>query len=169
MRQIRPVHPGVAFLLLGALLVPASVSAQFTAEQFTSLRPRNIGPAGMSGRGTSAAVDRHDVTRIFVGGAAGGVWRSLDAGITWKPVFDAMPVQSIGDISVSEANPDLIWVGTGEDNLRQSVSFGRGVFKSLDGGNSWAFSGLQNAERVSKVIPNPRDPQVAYAGAMGRL
>jgi photosystem II stability/assembly factor-like uncharacterized protein len=162
---------GTISVLVAALAVscPAALQAQWTPDLFRALRPRNIGPAGMSGRGTSADVDPGDKNRIFVGGAAGGVWRSTDGGVTWKPVFDAMPVQSVGDIGISRANTDLVWVGTGEDNLRQSVSFGRGVFKSIDGGDTWAFSGLPNAERVSKVIPHPSDPQIAYAGGMGRL
>lgn len=106
---------------------------------------------------------------LLLGGASGGLFRSDNGGIVWKPVFDDQPVLSMGDVAVSRANPDLVWVGTGEDNLRQSVSIGRGVFRSLDGGDTWTNVGLQGSERISKVVPHPTDPNVLYVGALGTL
>src|SRR5688500_9294675 len=96
----------------------------------------------MSGRTTSIAVDPTNHDRIFVGAASGGVWLAEDGGVVWKPIFDDQPVQAIGHVSVSKADPDLVWVGTGEDHPRQSVSIGNGVYRSLDGGRSWTHMGL---------------------------
>ncbi len=158
--------------LLGAILLlflPGTVRGQEDGSVFRSMAARSIGPAGMSGRIAAIDVDPSDHSRIFVGAAAGGVWRSVNGGTTWTPVFDDQFVQSIGDVRVSRANPDLVWVGTGEGNPRQSVGIGRGVFKSTDGGNTWVHVGLAASERISRVIPHPTDPDVAYVGAMGPL
>lgn len=167
LRRTLPIAPALLGLALAA--PPAPLASQPTPEAFRALEARNIGPAGMSGRITSIAVDPSDPTRIFIGGASGGVWRSENAGLTWQPVFDDQPLLSIGRVSVSPANPDLVWVGTGEGNPRQSVSVGNGVYKSMDGGDTWTHVGLEASEHVHRILPHPTDPDVAYVGAMGPL
>lgn len=158
-----------ALLLMALPSVPAASSAQVAPEQLSALAARNIGPAGMSGRVAAIDVDLTNRNRIFVGAAAGGVWRSDDGGVTWGPIFDDQPVQSIGDVVVSRANPDHIWVGTGEGNPRQSVSIGNGVYKSVDGGDTWEHMGLEGTERIHRVLPHPTDQDIVYVGSMGPL
>jgi len=161
-------------LLLPVLAVPAPALAQAGggqtgADLFRSMPARLIGPAGMSGRIASVDVDPTDRSRIIVGTAAGGVWRSLDGGVTWHPIFDDQDHLSIGDARISPANPDHIWVGTGEGNPRQSVGIGNGVYLSQDRGESWTHLGLEGSERIHRVIPHPTDPDVAYVASMGPL
>jgi len=158
--------PLVLSLALSPAL-PGSGAAQDSADLFAAMRGRSIGPAGMSGRVAAVDVDPSDRSRIFVGAATGGVWRSLDGGITWDPVFDDQPVLGIGAVAVSPANPDLIWVGTGEGNPRNSAGVGYGIFKSIDGGESWTHLGLEASERIHRVVPHPTDPDVAYVAALG--
>ena len=164
---VRTFLGAVVFTFLAGIGLPSQ--AQQRPDAFRSLQARNIGPAGMSGRVTSIDVDLSDRNRIFVGSASGGVWRSVDGGVTWAPVFDSQPVMSIGDVMVSPANPDLVWVGTGEGNPRQSVSVGHGVFRSTDGGDTWVNVGLEGSERISRVLAHPTNPDIAYVGAMGPL
>jgi hypothetical protein len=116
------------------------------------MKARNIGPAGMSGRVSAVDVDLSDEIIIFVGAATGGVWRSLDGGTRWDPVFDDQDVLGIGSVAVFQANPDVVWVGTGEGNPRNSAGVGAGIFKSLDGGNTWKLMGLRQSERYAGVL-----------------
>jgi photosystem II stability/assembly factor-like uncharacterized protein len=106
---------------------------------------------------------------IVIGAATGGVWISENGGLTWTPVFDEQPVASIGSIAINQDNPDMIWVGTGEGNVRNSTSIGGGMFKSIDGGRSWERAGLENSERINRIALHPSDPDIAYAAALGTL
>lgn len=166
-RRALPAAAALALLLASAPAAP--LAGQRVEDLFPAMAARNIGPAGMSGRIASVGVDPTDRTRIFIGAAAGGVWRSENGGHTWEPVFDEQPYLSIGRVSVSPANPDLVWVGTGEGNPRQSVSVGNGVYKSMDGGETWRHMGLERSEHIHRILPHPTDPDVAYVGAMGPL
>ncbi len=132
------------------------------------MQARSIGPAGMSGRvaDIDAVIANPDI--IYVGTASGGVWKSENAGITWKPIFDRQPVASIGAVRVFQANPDIVWVGTGEANPRNSVSVGKGVYKSLDGGKTWQYLGLGETERIARIVLHPTDPDIAYVAALGK-
>jgi photosystem II stability/assembly factor-like uncharacterized protein len=136
-------------------------------EDLEPMRARSIGPAGMSGRVAAVDVSPSDRNVIFVGAATGGVWRSLDGGLDWSPVFDDQPVQGIGAVAVSPANSDVIWVGTGEGNPRNSAGVGNGVYRSVDGGKTWTHLGLERSERIHRIIPHPDDPDVAFVAAMG--
>ncbi|MBC7349289.1 MAG: hypothetical protein H5U05_04880 [Candidatus Aminicenantes bacterium] len=153
----------VILLLIG--LVP--LQAQNMAELLSGLKPRNIGPANMSGRIGAIEAVASDPRVIYVGGAAGGVWKSVDGGLTWKPIFDNQPVASIGAIAVYQKNPNIVWVGTGEAAPRNSVSVGRGVYRSLDGGQTWQFLGLEKTEKIADIIIHPDNPEIVLVGALG--
>ncbi|MDH7513180.1 MAG: hypothetical protein QHH14_09570 [Clostridiales bacterium] len=141
--------------------------ATIDAAIFKNLSWRNIGPAIMVGRVADIEGVPGNPNVVFVGTASGGVWKTEDAGVTWKPIFDDQPIASIGDIALEPGNPDVIYVGTGESNTRNSVSFGNGVYKSTDGGATWTYLGLADTERISRIVINPRNPQVVYVGALG--
>lgn len=136
-------------------------------ERFSSMEARSVGPAGMSGRVAAVGCVESNPKIIYVGGATSGVWKSVDKGFTWEPIFDDQPVSGIGSIAVFQNNPSIVWVGTGEGNPRNSAGVGNGIFKSMDGGKTWTHMGLKKTERIHRVVLHPEDPDIAYAAAMG--
>ncbi len=145
--------------------------AAFDAGVISGLNARNIGSATMSGRiaALAAMPEKDGKLTLYVGAASGGVWKSSDGGTTFKPVFDKQPVQSIGDIQIDPSHHDTIWVGTGESWTRNSVSIGNGIYKSTDGGESWTHMGLNNSERIAKIMVDPQDGNTVYACVPGKL
>jgi len=136
---------------------------------FGAMRARHIGPALMSGRITDLAGHPANPKVVYAGAAGGGVWQSVDGGVTFKPIFDGHP-QSIGAIAVDPQNPDnVIWVGTGECWVRNSVSVGNGIYKSTDGGKNWQHLGLEKSERISSIQVNPQNSSEVYVGVLGAL
>ncbi len=137
----------------------------------SGLGARNIGAAVMSGRISALAArqEQDGKVTIYVGAASGGVWKSLDGGTTFKPVFDQQPVQSIGAIALDPSDPNTLWVGTGESWVRNSVSIGNGVYRSTDAGESWDYLGLPESERVNRIIVHPTDGNTAYVCVPGKL
>jgi photosystem II stability/assembly factor-like uncharacterized protein len=136
---------------------------------FSGLRLRSIGPAFISGRIVDLAVHPKDRKTWYVGVAAGGVWKTTNAGTTWQPVFDNQSTYSIGVVVIDEKNPNTIWVGTGENNAQRAVSYGDGVYKSVDGGRSWQNVGLRESEHIGKIVIDPRNSDVVYVAAQGPL
>ena len=130
---------------------------------------RSIGPASMGGRIDDIEAFEGDASIIYVGYAVGGVWKSVNAGTTWTPVFDEQEVASIGDIAIHPKNPDIVYVGTGESNNRQTSSFGAGLYKTTDGGKSWAYLGLRETQSISRIVIDPRNPETVYLAANGHL
>jgi photosystem II stability/assembly factor-like uncharacterized protein len=155
------------------LLIPALLAAQeikFDSDSISGLGARNIGSAQMSGRVTSlAGVRENGRLSVYVGSASGGVWKSVNDGTTFKPVFDKQPVQSIGAIAIDPSSPKTIWVGTGEAWTRNSTSVGDGIYKSTDGGDNWTHMGLDESERIAKILVDPKDGNTVYACAPGKL
>ena len=140
------------------------------SNTISGLGARNIGSAAMSGRIAALdAVHEGDRLTIYVGAASGGVWKSLNGGTTFKPVFDKQNVQSIGAVTIDPTNPKVIWVGTGESWTRNSVSVGDGIYKSTDGGENWTHMGLSESERIVKIIVDPTAPNTVYACVPGKL
>ncbi len=155
-----------SFLILAILTI--SISAQeFKTEYLEGIKPRSIGPAGMSGRVTSIDVVISAPDIIYVGTASGGLWRSTSGGAEWEPIFDDQPAASIGAVAVDQNIPDIIWAGTGEGNPRNSQTMGRGIFKSLDGGKHWKLMGLENTRTIHRIIIDPRNSDVVYAASLG--
>jgi len=153
-----------AILLL--LLCQAGI-AQTDPDLFSGLRTRSIGPANMSGRIGAIDAVASDPNIIYVGAATGGLWKSVDRGLTWNPIMDDQPVSSIGAIAINQSNPSIVWVGTGEAAPRNSVGVGRGVYITLDAGKTWKFLGLEKTEKISKILLDPNNLNVAYIGALG--
>ncbi len=136
---------------------------------FSGLRFRSIGPAVTSGRVNAFAVDPNDRTKYFVAVASGGVWKTVNGGTTWTPVFDNEGSFSIGAIALDPKNTSTVWVGTGEHNSQRSVAYGDGVYRSDDGGKSWRNMGLKTSEHIGKIAVDPRDGNVVFVAAQGPL
>lgn len=170
-------------LLIRALLIAAlSVSSlAFAADDAEKPKPglneaslkglewRSIGPAFMSGRIADIAVNPNDRSQWFVGVGSGGVWKTDNRGTTWTPVFDAQSSYSIGCVSIDPNNTEVIWVGTGENVSGRHVGFGDGVYKSVDGGETWTNMGLKNSQHIGNIVVDPRDSNVVYVAAQGPL
>ena len=163
----------VVVLVAGMLLFATASNAQeakVDSDSISGLGARNIGSATMSGRVSAvAAVKENGRLTIYIGAASGGVWKSVNGGTTYKPMFDKQPVQSIGAIAIDPQAPKTIWVGTGESWTRNSVSIGDGIYKSTDDGENWTNLGLKNSERISKIIVDPKDSNTVYACVPGKL
>jgi photosystem II stability/assembly factor-like uncharacterized protein len=146
------------------------VDVKVDSETISGLGARNIGSASMSGRVAALdAVQEGQRLTVYIGSASGGVWKSVNGGTTFKPVFDKHPVQSIGAVTIDPKNPKVIWVGTGESWTRNSVSIGDGVYKSTDGGENWTNVGLKETERIAKILVDPSDSNTVYVCAPGKL
>ncbi|UCF20963.1 MAG: hypothetical protein JSU87_06090, partial [Gemmatimonadota bacterium] len=164
----RVVTTGVVILLAATFAAP--LQAQIDADLLAGMRARSIGPAGMSGRVADIEAVESNPNIVYIGAATGGIWKSLNGGLTWEPIFDDQPIHAIGSIEVFQASPDIVWVGTGEGNPRNSVSgTGWGVFKSMDAGRTWEHLGLEATERIHRIALHPTNPEVAYVGAMGSM
>ena len=152
--------------------LPASAQApyRYDAATVSGLPARNIGSATMSGRIAALdAVEENGRITVFVGAASGGVWKSVNGGTTYKPVFDRQDVQSIGAVAIDPSNSKTVWVGTGEAWMRNSVSVGDGIYKSTDGGENWTNVGLKDSEHIAKILVNPTDGNDVLACATGHL
>ena len=145
---------------------PSALAAQSPLD---GLRFRSIGPAVMGGRLHDVEVDPTDPSTIYVAAAGGGVWKTTNKGTTWAPIFDATGENSFGDLAISPADPRVIWAGTGEQNNRQSSTWGGGVYRSTDAGATWTFVGLRATASIARVVAHPSDANVAYVAAVGNL
>ena len=143
-----------------AFLAPhlCAQEVKYDSDSISGLGARNIGSATMSGRiAALTAVKENGRITVYVGAASGGVWKSVNGGTTFKPMFDKQTAQSIGAIAIDPKSPKTIWVGTGESWTRNSVSVGDGIYKSTDGGENWTNMGLKESERIAKILIDPND------------
>jgi len=170
-RQTALVGAAAATLLLTSGAMAATTAPAWTSATISGLGARNIGSAAMSGRVAAIAgrVERDGKTMLLVGAASGGVWKSVDGGTTFRPIFDKTTAQSIGALALDPNHSDTYWAGTGESWMRNSVSVGDGIYKTVDGGETWANMGLPNSEHISKIIVDPSNSDTVYACVPGRL
>ncbi len=143
------------------------IGQDFSMDLVKNMKPRNIGPGGMSGRVTAIDVVLSNPDIMYVGTASGGVWKSTSGGIKWSPIFDNEVTASVGALAIQQSNPSVIWVGTGEGNPRNSLNGGYGIFKSLDGGKTWKSMGLEKTRHIHRVVIDPTNPNVVYVAAIG--
>ena len=156
--------------LVGTVLAPGHAHAQTALKTAIShLQYRELGPALMGGRIADLAVVESKPQVFYIGTGTGGVWKTENHGTSWTPVFDDQPTSSIGDVTLDQSNPNLVWVGTGEPQNRQSSGWGNGVYKSIDGGNTWRHMGLEGSRHIGRILIHPRNPDVVYVAAVGDL
>src|SRR5262249_54741793 len=171
---LRAGQLGCALSLLGprwrelGLDTPAGLSSQGLAAGYSGLRWRLLGPF-RGGRVAAATGVPGRPNEFYFGSVNGGVWKSIDAGRVWKPVFDGQPVASIGAITVAASAPDTVYVGSGESTLRDSTGFGNGVYKSTDAGKTWTHLGLDETHHIGKIAVDPRNPNNVFVAAIGKL
>ena len=123
----------------------------------------------MSGRVTDLAVYEDDPAIFYVASASGGLLKTINGGNTWENVFDSQTTVSIGDVAINPTDPNVVWVGTGEANNRQSSSWGDGIYKSIDGGKTWKHMGLRESQHIGRIVVDPQDTDIVYVAALGRL
>jgi hypothetical protein len=156
-------------LSLAAVASATERQSRLTAQTFSGLKLRNIGPAQWSGRISDIVKDLTKTSTWYVAVASGNVWKTVNNGTTWTPIFDDYGSYSIGCISIDPKDPKILWLGTGENNSQRSVGYGDGVYKSIDEGTSWKNVGLGQSEHIGKILIDPRDSDVVYAAAQGPL
>jgi photosystem II stability/assembly factor-like uncharacterized protein len=160
----------LAFTLVG---LPAGPTRTAEPDRpiavYDQMEWRAIGPYNTSGRVSDVEGVPGDPRVVYVGAASGGVWKSEDGGLTFRPVFDEQPIASIGDIAVAASNPEVVYVGTGEADPTNYVSFGNGVYRSTDGGTTWKHLGLDDTRHISRVLVDPDDSDLVYVGALGNI
>jgi photosystem II stability/assembly factor-like uncharacterized protein len=159
------VIAAVSALVLGST---ATATAQ-TPDSATlaSLKWRSIGPVNMAGRITDVEGDAKNPKVFYVSGAAGGIWKTVNAGTTFVPIWDHAPIASMGDIALAPSDSKIIWAGTGEQNSRNSVTPGYGVYKSVDGGTTWQSMGLEKTQHIGRIVVHPTNPNIVYVAALG--
>jgi photosystem II stability/assembly factor-like uncharacterized protein len=172
--QIFMKRTGLVLSAFGIMLLTNQANSQSDSDikidenTFGAIEARHIGPAAMSGRITSLDALQKDPRIIYVGSASGGLWKTTNGGVIFKPVFDKYN-QSIGSVTIDQNHPDTVWVGTGETWVRNSTSIGDGIYKTTDGGENWKKMGLDSSERIGKIIIHPDDPNIVYVAVLGHL
>lgn len=172
MRRFRSLPPLALILAVVPVLAAPPSKAPVQARKDSPLVDmplRSLGPAVTSGRVSDIAVDPRKSDTWYVAVASGGVWKTVNAGATWTPLFDHEGSFSIGCVTVDPRDPNTVWVGTGENNSQRSVAYGDGVYRSLDGGKHWENMGLKTSEHIAKILVDPRDSRVVFVAAQGPL
>src|SRR5204863_2053289 len=148
---------------------PSPTAPQLTDVLFKNLKARSIGPAVMGGRVSDIAIDPHNPFIFYVGLGHGGVFKTNDNGVSFEPIFDKQPMLSIGALAVAPSDSDVIWVGTGEANDRNSSDWGDGIYRSTDSGETWQNVGLKESRTIARIVVDPKKPEIAYVAALGNL
>ena len=161
--------PFLFLCLCNSLFGQAEKTSSFSDEHFSGLKLRSLGPGLMSGRIADIAIHPQDDNIWYVAVGSGGVWKTVNAGVTWQPLFDKQAVYSTGCVSIDPQNPQVIWVGTGENVGGRHIGYGDGIYRSEDGGKTWENKGLKNSEHISKIIIHPDNSSVIWAAVQGPL
>jgi photosystem II stability/assembly factor-like uncharacterized protein len=159
----------LGLFVFGFVVLAFTQSADQIGDLYEKLEWRCVGPAVMGGRTVDIDVVEKEPWIIYAAIGPSGVWKSVNNGISWKPVFHEENTVSVGDIAISQSHPDIVWVGTGEATCRNSVTIGDGVYKSTDSGKTWTNMGLAETRHISRIVVNPGDPNIVYVAAMGHL
>ena len=164
------VPTGAALVAAALMLARLGAQADVTVDPslYGALKWRNVGPF-RAGRVNAVSGVIGQPNTFYFGAVGGGVWKTANSGRTWSPIFDANNVASIGALAVAPSNPDVVYVGTGEADMRDSIAFGNGVYKSIDAGRTWKHVGLESTRQIGKVIVHPRDPDIVYVAALGHV
>jgi len=152
-------------LFVFAGYLPQGYAQQVNPDIFEQLKYRHIGPPG--NRLCAVVGVPGDPNICYAGAASGGIWKSIDGGINWEPIFDDQPVSSIGSLAIAPSDRNIVWAGTGETFIRSNISIGNGVYKSTDAGKTWKHMGLEKTGRIGRMVIDPRDPNIVFAAAMG--
>ncbi|MCU1309020.1 MAG: hypothetical protein JWO20_145 [Candidatus Angelobacter sp.] len=156
----------VSFFLLGSTLVLPSLAQQTDPALFSDMKWRLVGPF-RGGRSLSAVGVPGNSSTFYFGAVGGGVWKSTDAGTTWAPIFDSQPIASIGAVEVAPSDPNVIYVGSGEADMRDDITYGNGIYKSTDAGQTWSNIGLRDSRQIGRIIINPKNPDDVFVAALG--
>ena len=156
-------------LLPAPTATPLTAQQAITSEELAAFTPRHVGPAVTGGRIHDVEALPYDPSTIYVASASGGLWKSVNRGITWTNLWEHMPVSTFGDLAIAPSDPDILYAGTGEQQNRQSTSWGNGVYRSDDAGASWRHLGLEETHHTGRVQVHPTDPDIVYVGALGNL
>ncbi len=164
LRHLCFVHPRKLFSIL--LLLTACASAQTSPHLYSDMKWRLVGPF-RGGRSLTAAGITGNRDIYYFGAVGGGVWKTVNAGQTWTPIFDKQPIASVGSLAVAPSDPNVIYVGTGEASIRSDITFGNGVYKSTDAGATWQHIGLDDTRHIGRVLIDPKNPDVVFVAALG--
>lgn len=156
-------------LLAGVLPALAAPPAQATTDPFQHLSFRSIGPSIAGGRVTSVVGIPGKPHIYYAGAAGGGVWKTTDGGYQWKAIFSDQPTASISDVVLDPSNPDVVWVATGEVNIRNDVLDGAGLYRSTDAGKTWQLMGFKDAGNIAKVVVDPHDGNTVWVAVLGHV
>jgi len=165
---VRSIVPAL-LLLLSAPALSAQESPLLDSTMLAALRWRPIGPANMSGRITDIEGIPSPSRTFFVAAASGGIWKTTNAGVTFRPVFDHERVVSMGDLAIAPSDTMIVWAGTGEEDSRNSISPGGGIYKSTDGGITWTLMGLEATQVIGRIVVHPANPDIVYVAALGHI
>ena len=159
----------ISLLLITTSFAQEKTDSLFTSKTFSGLKLRSIGPSFKSGRIADIAIHPESNNIWYVAVGSGGVWKTMNSGTTWIPIFDKQKVYSTGCITIDPNNPHVIWVGTGENVGGRHVSYGDGVYRSRDGGNTWKNMGLKESQHISKILIHPDNSGIIWVAAQGPL
>src|SRR6476646_7101422 len=165
---MRKLIATVGLVAVAFLHHSSAQSGRIDPAVYSALKWRSIGPF-RSGRVNAVSGVPGQPNVFYLGSVGGGVWKSTNVGRTWTPAFDSQPVGSIGAIGVSASNPEVVYVGTGEADMRSQISYGNGMYKSTDAGKTWTHIGLDNTRQIGRVIIDPQNPDLVFVAALGHV
>ena len=168
-RPVRAAAAAVVVLLLALFLGVEAGAQTLPPEVVNAVRFRSIGPTQQGGRFVDVAVPEQEPNTIYMAAATGGLWKSVNNGISWESIFDTQPVISLGDMAVAPSNAAILYLGTGEHTSSRSTYWGDGVYKSTDAGKTWTNIGLKDTHHIGRVLVDPKDPNIVYVAALGHL